>query len=290
MISARGMRHGAADAAARMPALLAAAEPLAASMVLGAHGRRRSGQGEEFWQYRPAMDGDEARAIDWRRSAQSDMSYVREREWQTAQNVQIWVDRSQSMGFDSHGVSKGDRSAILALALAMVLVRGGERVGLLGHNIPPKTGRDQILKIADTLAVTNDRPYGSPICDALVRGAQAVFVSDFMGDLNTIETQLSAAVNTGVRGAMVQILDPAEMSFPFTGRSIFEARSAGLQFETNKASGVRDDYIARLAQRQDALSTMARAAGWSFETHVTDQSPQPILIWLHTMISERGAV
>lgn len=288
MISARGMRHGAADAAARLPALLAAAEPLAASMILGAHGRRRSGHGEEFWQYRPAVDGDEARAIDWRRSAQSDTSYVREREWQTAQNVQIWVDRSQSMGFDSHGLSKGDRAAILALALAMVLVRGGERVGLLGHDCPPKSGGDQIIKIAHTLAVINEQSYGAPQSDGILRGAQMVMISDFMGDLDAVKAALTNALDHGVRGAMVQVLDPAEASFPFSGRSIFEARTAGHRFETNKASALRQDYLVRLAERKDALETLAHSAGWSFATHVTDQPPQPILVWLHTVLSQRG--
>ena len=38
----------------------------------GAHGLRRPGPGEEFWQYRPAQPGEPARAIDWRRSARSD--------------------------------------------------------------------------------------------------------------------------------------------------------------------------------------------------------------------------
>ncbi len=290
MISARGMRHGAADAAARLPALLAAAEPLAASMVLGAHGRRRSGHGEEFWQYRPAVDGDEARAIDWRRSAQSDVSYVREREWQTAQNVQIWTDRSQSMGFDSHGLSKGDRAAILSLALAMVLVRGGERVGLLGHDCPPKTGGDQIVKIAACLAEINDDSYGVPHPAGVRRGAQMVMVSDFLGDLDAVQAALAHAMDHGVRGALVQVLDPAETSFPFTGRSIFEARASGHRFETHKASALREDYVARLGERQDALADMAQSAGWAFSTHITDQAPQPILVWLHTVLSQRGTL
>jgi len=54
-----------------LPALLAEAEHLAATLMLGEHGRWRAGQGDEFWQYRPAHAGDAARSIDWRRSARS---------------------------------------------------------------------------------------------------------------------------------------------------------------------------------------------------------------------------
>ena len=69
-----GLRRNAEELAAPLPPLLAAAEHLAMTVLLGEHGRRRSGIGDEFWQYRPVRPGDEARMIDWRRSARSDAS------------------------------------------------------------------------------------------------------------------------------------------------------------------------------------------------------------------------
>ena len=69
-----------------LPPLLAEAEMLASTVMLGEHGRRRAGMGDEFWQYRPAHAGDSARMVDWRRSARSDAHFVREREWQGAQS------------------------------------------------------------------------------------------------------------------------------------------------------------------------------------------------------------
>ena len=85
--------------AATLPPLLADASLLASTVVLGSHGRRRAGMGDEFWQYRPMGLGDEARQIDWRRSARSDQHFIKEKEWQAAQSVLIWVDDSQSMTF-----------------------------------------------------------------------------------------------------------------------------------------------------------------------------------------------
>ena len=128
-----------------LPPLLAHAEHLAATVILGEHGRRRAGMGDEFWQYRPTHAGDSARMIDWRRSARSDAHYVREREWQAAQTVVRWVDMSRAMEFpgDRRREPKGDRARLLALALAVLLLRGGERVGLSGTDVPPRAGRGQ---------------------------------------------------------------------------------------------------------------------------------------------------
>jgi len=106
-----------------LPALLAEAEHLAATVLLGEHGRRRAGQGDEFWQYRPAHAGDPARAMDWRRSARSDAHFVREREWQVAQSVSLWIDSATAMRFsgDPARGSKADRARVLGLALAVLL-------------------------------------------------------------------------------------------------------------------------------------------------------------------------
>ena len=102
------------------------------------HGRRRAGIGETFWQFRPFVAGESTTGIDWRRSARDDRIYIREREWEAAHTVAIWIDRSPSMGFISNLAlqSKSDRALVLGLAAADLLVRGGERVSLLGLTRP----------------------------------------------------------------------------------------------------------------------------------------------------------
>src|ERR1700760_4104264 len=87
--------------AAAMPRLLLEARKIAATVIHGLHGRRRSGSGENFWQFRRFVSGEEARRIDWRRSARDDHLYVREREWEAAHTIWIWADRSPSMAFAS---------------------------------------------------------------------------------------------------------------------------------------------------------------------------------------------
>jgi uncharacterized protein (DUF58 family) len=269
-----------------LPPLLAEAEMLAATVMLGEHGRRRAGLGDEFWQYRPAHQGDSARMIDWRRSARSDAHFVREREWQAAQSVTLWVDPSKSMGFtgDKGRAPKGDRAKLLALALAVLLLRGGERVGLAGL-ASPRSGKLQLLRLAARLSgedATQD--YGAPDTEGMVSHGRAVFLSDFLGDLEGVEAGLSRAADRGVKGALIQILDPAEEEFPFDGRTIFESMGGSLRHETQRAGDLRARYLARLAERKDRLATLARAVGWHFTTHHTGSPAQSALLWAYAAL------
>lgn len=273
-----------------LPALLASAEHLASTVMLGEHGRRRAGMGDEFWQYRPAHAGDPARLIDWRRSARSDAHFVREREWQAAQSVSLWVDLSKSMGFsgDKSRAPKSDRARLLALALAVLLLRGGERVGLAGDTAPPRAGRAQMLRLCDLLeAAEASADYGRPDAQGLVSHGRAVFLSDFLGDMAGVEDALARAADKGVRGALIQILDPAEEEFPFDGRTIFQSMGGSLNHETLRAGDLRSRYLARLAERKDKLQTLARATGWHYHCHHTGGPALPALLWAFSALEDR---
>ncbi len=272
-----------------LPALLASAEHLASTVMLGEHGRRRAGMGDEFWQYRPAHAGDPARLIDWRRSARSDAYFVREREWQAAQSVSLWVDASKSMGFSGakSRAPKLDRARLLALALAVLLLRGGERVGLSGDAMPPKAGRAQLLQLTARLESADPTDdYGRPDARGLVAHGLAVFLSDFLGDIAGVEDGLARAGDKGVRGALIQILDPAEEDFPFDGRTIFQSMGGSLRHETLRAGDLRARYLARLAERKDRLQSLARATGWHYHCHHTGTSAMPALLWAYRALGD----
>ncbi|MHC0053520.1 DUF58 domain-containing protein [Actibacterium sp. D379-3] len=277
------LRAHAESLAAPLPPLLAEAEHLAATVLLGEHGRRRAGMGEEFWQYRPATPGDEARSIDWRRSGRSDVHFVREKEWQAAQSVLLWVDDAQSMRFagdGSHG-AKAARARLLALAVSVLLIRGGERVGLSGFALPPRRGELQLLRLAEAFAAEGAAPdYGVPEARGMLPYSRALFISDFLGDMAPVEAALAKAADRGVKGALLQVLDPQEEAFPFDGRTIFESMSGSLRHETLKAGDLRDRYLARLAARKDRLAYLARLSGWHYTCHHTGESAQAALLWL----------
>ena len=287
MNPAHDLRRRSETEASALPPLLARAEHLAGTVLLGDHGRRRAGMGDDFWQYRPAQMGDSRRMIDHRRSARGDQQFVREREWQIAQSVMMWVDQGASMRFTSQPEGKAalpekiDRARLLALATSVLLIRGGERVGLTGTALPPRRGNMQIRRLAEFFTIDDAADYAPPEHRAMIPHARAVFLSDFMGDMSEVKLALTKAADRGVRGVLLQVLDPAEEMFPFHGRTIFESVGGTLSHETLKAGELRARYQQRLAERKDELTRFCRATGWQFGTHHTGDSAQSALLWLY---------
>lgn len=273
-------------AASGLPALMLSAERLAAALVPGSHGQRRAGTGEDFWQYRPATAGDTARSIDWRRSARSDGQFVRDREAQVAQSASLWV--SAAAGMDYAGApsrpGKRARAELLALALGMALLAGGERVALAGH--PPRPGRLQAERMAETLvnrtALAGDDD--APPAEALRPGQRVVLFDDFLGDPQPTLDYLARAAGLGVGGALLQVLDPDEEGFPWDGAVLFRSASGALRHDTRDAGGLRAAYLARLAERRALLSRAALASGWHFGTHDTAAAPSQALLWLWSVL------
>ncbi len=284
MSEAAALRNKAEGLASTLPALMADAEHLAATVMLGAHGRRRAGLGDEFWQYRPAAAGDGARMIDWRRSARSDAQFVQEKEWQAAQSVMLWVDDARSMDFSSDKglVSKAERARLLALATAVLLIRGGERVALASMDTRPRQGEIQLMRIAVALSDAADGPeYGAPDLRGMLSHSRAIFLSDFLGDFAAVSAQLTRAADRGIKGVLLQVLDPQEEAFPFNGRTIFESMGRSVSHETLKASDLRDRYLQRLSERKEALSQLARRTGWQYHCHHSSDTAQSALLWIY---------
>ncbi len=277
------LRGRAETEAGRFPPLLARAEHLAGTVLLGEHGRRRAGLGDDFWQYRPAQPGDSRRMIDHRRSARGDTQFVREREWQIAQSVMLWVDQGASMRFasDRKYPEKIERARVLALAVAILLVRGGERVGLTGTRLPPRRGDAQIARLAQLWVEDDETDYAPPEHRAMIPHARAVFISDFLGSMEEVRLALTKAADRGMRGVVLQVLDPGEEAFPFHGRTIFQSVGGTVRHETLKAGDLKERYVARLAERKGELQALCHATGWRFGTHHTGDSAQAALLWLY---------
>ncbi len=286
--------HGQAKSlAAGLPALLAEAERLAAWVNMGEHGRRRAGAGEEFWQYRAAQPGDNLRMVDWRRSARTEgQAFVREREWQVAQSLILWVDPARSMAFsgNENRPTKAARARVLALALGLLALKGGERVALPGNL--PRAGRAQESHLAaGLLADAGDADYGDyagPSRAGLPDHGRVIMLSDFLGPIDPLRDAMITAADRGVRGTLLQVLDPDEMDFPFRGRVRFESMSGTLTHETQSADTLAPRYRERLAERQAALRDLGRALGWPVGLNVTGDLAGPGLVWAHAALSGAG--
>lgn len=277
--------HEADALGAGLPPLLAHAERLARNVSLGVHGRRKAGMGESFWQFRRYRAEDAAGAIDWRQSAKSQHLFVREREWEAAQTVFFWCDASPGMHFASARITKIERANLLALALAALLVRGGERVAQLGAPDQPAASRAALHRLAHRLITDAPHADALPPQTPSLGGAQCVWFSDFLGAPEALEAALARLARAGMGGHMVRIVDPAEADFPYTGRTRFEA-VAGTQSETlGRAESVAAAYRARFVAHGERLAQWAARFGWTMMTHRTDHSPQSALIALHAALA-----
>ncbi|TAD90311.1 MAG: DUF58 domain-containing protein [Alphaproteobacteria bacterium] len=267
-----------------LPPLLVRAERVAATVVQGVHGRRRVGQGEAFWQFRRYQPGDATSRIDWRQSAKGRHVFVRENEWEAAQSVWLWRDGSGSMDFASDRTlePKRTRADLLVLAMAALLLRGGERVALLDQGSPPRNSRAMLTRLAQELS----QPGGDvPIARPLPRYGRVVLVSDFLSDLDQISRTVAAYADQGLGGCLLQVTDPAEETLPYQGRVRFEGFEGDGEVLVRRTEGLRDAYIARLAAHRAAIGDIARRAGWSFGRHTTSEPPERAVLWLYQALA-----
>ncbi|MFP6757417.1 MAG: DUF58 domain-containing protein [Alphaproteobacteria bacterium] len=294
--TALDLRQRAEETAATLPALLVAALRIAATVQQGVHGRRQPGSGETFWQFRRYQPGDPASVIDWRQSAKSVPLYVRQQEWEASQSIWLWCDTSASMDYSSAGVAdtKARRAKVLLLAIAALLLRAGEQVAMIGHGRRPAHGTAALSRFAETLlrepAANDDGASGLPPRESLPRHAQVVLIGDFLDPTDSVHGAVKWLTGGAISGHLLQVLDPAEETLPFTGR----ARFAGLEGEETALIGriesVREEYRRRLAAQRAALTAITRSNGWTFLTHRTDRPPESALLALYLALSGHAGI
>jgi uncharacterized protein (DUF58 family) len=300
--AAAPLRDRAEQVAAPLPPLLVAAERVAMTVAQGVHGRRRVGQGETFWQFRQYQPGDPASRIDWRKSAKSERLYVRETEWEAAQSVWLWRDASASMDYSSAGYiagagwpTKRDRAELLLVALASLLVRGGERLTLLGSGVAPMTGRVALARLVQLIGpqpiegqgdtTLASASQGLPVFEPLPRAGQLVLIGDFLAPLDAVNACIAQFAGVGLKGHLLHIADPAEEELPFAGRVRFAGVEEEDQIVIGRVETVREDYTQRFQRHREGLAEIARAVGWTFGHHRTDRQPHLALLALHAALA-----
>jgi uncharacterized protein (DUF58 family) len=275
---------------ASTPRLILESRKIAATVIHGLHGRRRAGSGENFWQFRRFVSGEEARRIDWRRSARDDHLYVREQEWEAAHTIWIWPDRSPSMAFASRLAreSKLDRTLVAAFALAQILVEAGERVGLPGL-MRPTGSRAVIERMAEAIVHDPSERASLPLGFAPSALSEIVLLSDLWSPIEDIRTTLTQLSTNGSQGHLVQVVDPAEETFPYSGRIEFYEPEGFGEITAGRAENWRNDYETRLARHRAEIRAETDRLGWSFTVHRTDRPANELLLALHARIGEGNA-
>ncbi len=263
-----------------LPPLLIEALRVAQTVQMGVHGRRRVGGGDSFWQFRNYEGTDAASMIDWRQSARGDTLYVRQREWEAVQTVYLWTDSSGSMHYKSRDALplKTERAHVLMLALAHLLLRGGERtVWLRPEPIVTKSPSGFNMLAAHVLPPPHDT-HSLPPPIAFIAHAHMVLCGDFLADPEMWRKRLQGYAALNMRGALLHIADPEEASPSFQGR----VKVSGLESEPSlvlpQAQAVHGAYRERFAAHKTMLQDMAQGIGWSFHHHVTDRPVAPTLL------------
>lgn len=276
--------------AALIPDCMVEAQRLANTVIAGWHGRRKRGIGENFWQFRPYVDGESLSRIDWRRSARDDHTYVRDREWEAAHTVWIWADLSPSMMYKSTfgAASKESRALVLMLALAEILARSGERIGCPGI-MEPIAARNAAERLATSL-MHNGTTGGLPDTGMIRGNSDIVLIGDFLDPVADVMDRLGPLARRGLRGHVVEVADPAEETFPYSGRTEFTDPESGLKLTAGRAETLKDDYSRAYIARRENLADSLRHLGWSFVTHRTDRLASEALVSVHMYLSGMPAM
>ena len=216
---------------------------------------------------------------------------MRELEWEAAQSIWLWRDTSESMNWrsDRNLPSKRERADLLTLALAVLLIRGGEHLALLGDPRRPSSSRATLNRLAAEMEQLRGETSGSglPAEVALPRHGQMVLVGDFLRPLPEIAALVQFYAESGLRGTLLQVLDPAEETLPYEGRVRFEGlpRESDRSWLLGKVESVRDRYLARLGAHRDGLDDIARRVGWRCLHHRTDRPAEAALLALYTALA-----
>lgn len=286
------LEREAVDIVDLMPELLMEADRIASTVAHGIHGRRRAGPGETFWQFRPYMSGEGMQLIDWRRSASSDTLFVREREWEAAHTIYLWPNLSASMKFKSHLAlhSKHHRALVLTLAATEILIRGGERVALLGLT-QPTANRRATQRLAETIVMeASDKLESSePPAGRLARFSSVIMFSDFLDPIEKIRETIEGLGAAGANGHLVQVLDPAEETLPYSGRTEFLSPDGSERWVADRVEGLRERYVQRFLAHRTHIQEIAHRIGWSFLVHHTDRPAAEPLLALIAHLAGSGA-
>lgn len=252
------LRAEAEALAASLPRLRIGGALASDTAHLGSVGRRRAGTGEDFWQYRRHMPEDGSQRIDWRRSARSDSLFVRETELETARTFLFWTDPHPGFHWtgDAARPAKGHVANIVAIALASLLSREGERVGVLGGS-KPGFGAKTIQRVTEDL---QDIDAGIPTPPK--NAASVIIFSDFYDDIDMWRDRLTGLSEVCSRGVLIMVTDPVEETFPFKGRVKLSRPGTSDERLLGRAELLEAAYLEKFEARKTDLQALASQIGW----------------------------
>ncbi|MCE2694959.1 MAG: DUF58 domain-containing protein [Verrucomicrobiota bacterium] len=259
-------------------------------MLGGQYHSRFKGQGIEFDDFREYQPGDDVRFIDWNVTARMNDPFVRKYVEERELSVMLCVDVSGSGDYGSQDDSKRERAAEIAAVFAFSAVQNQDKVGLtlfsdqVEQYLPARKGASHALRVLRDILNNQPKHQGTDLKPALdlalnriAHRALVILVSDFITTDSSWEKSLrGVAAKHDVVAA--QIMDPREIELPKAGRVCLEDPETGEQILVNTSHpAVREQFAARVAERQMALEHLLRRCGVERIAIRTDQDYVPAL-------------
>ncbi|MEX0617837.1 MAG: DUF58 domain-containing protein [Pseudohongiellaceae bacterium] len=225
----------------------------------GMHKSPHRGFSVEFNDYRHYYRGDDMRHVDWKLYARSEKFYIKQYEDETNVRCFIVLDTSASMAYSSGGVSKLEYGVTLASALAYFINRQRDAVGLITFDdkvrdfIPAKCRQPHLMRILRTLAQTTPGEKTNavkPLMDlaaSMRKKSMVILISDMLDDEDRVFNTLSNLRSMGNDVIAFQVMDDAELTFPFNEASEFIDMENSESYITSPAA-IRKAYLENLNQ------------------------------------------
>ena len=136
------------------------------------------------------------------------------------------------------------------------------------------------------MAAEMEQPDGpNLIHTALPRHGEVVLIGDFLSPLEDLAPIIGGYAAAGVRGHLLQVLDPAEEALPFSGRVLFKGMEGEGEVLFGRVESVREDYQKALVAHRQGLADLAASVGWTFALHHTDRPPETALLALYLALA-----
>ena len=282
---------------ARLGTLELKARTIVEGFLSGLHRSPFKGFSVEFAEYRQYIPGDDLSTIDWKVYARSDRYYVKKFEEETNLDCHLMIDVSGSMAYGSHhGMSKFEYGACLAAALAYLMNRQRDAVGLTAFDenivsMLPSSSRSGHLRATlltlDRLTPGRTTNVSKPLhqlADSLSKRGMVVLISDLLDDPEEVIRGLKHFQFRGTDVIVFHILDPDEIEFPFERVTRFEDLETSEEVSAVPGA-VRSHYVKEMASLIERYRRELGAAGIDYQLL---QTSNPLELALMAYLSTRA--
>ncbi|RPJ05063.1 MAG: DUF58 domain-containing protein, partial [Deltaproteobacteria bacterium] len=226
-------------------------------VMIGIHPSRAKGLSAEFEEHREYSQGDDVRRIDWKAYAKFDRYFIKEYRQTTNLKAHIILDSSSSMGYASNGWSKYDYGSTLTAALAYLMLKQQDAVGLITYSdrieriIPPKAVHEYLFAILRELegskprGVTRTGAVLQELAGSLKRRGIILLLSDLLDEPEEVLKGLKQLRSRGNDIIVFHLLDQDELGFPFNESTLFQDLEEDLKLLADPRT-VRAAYLKAL--------------------------------------------